>query len=246
MKSATTSAKSTLQRVFAFFAILLLMVFVFVFLTITFGQVSGSEFAPDGFRRRTFIFYQIPLLKLQITPVFRNDSSNDLENYLRTKNIVKAPKKVGRWDSVQVSTGSNISDGDAFILCNYLDATNLARDLIWLEWTKSADNHKKFKPFWAAVQRAAEVEAYFVIPDLFETASDSSNSDPFEATLNSCLVESFTTAGDDHFSIGDYQRADELYSAAAKLDPENKKLIEKQSEAEQRIQETTAATAINE
>ena len=218
----------------------------FFFVILTFGQVAGSEFAPDGFRRRNFYFYQIPFLELQITPVFRSDSSNNLEEHLKLKKIVSSSKTARRWDSVLVTTGSVVSEGDAWILSNYLDTTDAKGNLVWLTWTKSAENNQKFKPFWAAVHRAAELKAYFMIPDLFGVAVDSPNSDQFQLKIDSVMVANLTAAGDDYASIGDHQRANELYSVAVELEPANKGLIEKQSQAQQFIEKTRATTAIEE
>jgi len=39
-----------------------------------FGMVVGEEFSPDKFARRSFIYYEIPLLGIQVSPVYRDDT----------------------------------------------------------------------------------------------------------------------------------------------------------------------------
>lgn len=202
---------------------------VFGFFVLSFGHVQGTEFAPDGFSRREFVFYQIPLIQLQITPVVRWDVSNDLEGHLTRKKVVPSSNNPSRWDSVQVGMGSVTTNGEALILCNYLDATDEKGELVWLGWTKSSENAKKFKPFWKAIRQAAQLEAYFCVPDLFRIAAESSDPITFQKQIDQLRLQRFTEAADDYAAVGDFQLADRFYTAAVEIGPGDEQLQEKQA-----------------
>ena len=132
------------------------------------GQVIGTEFTPDSFKRRDFAYFRIPLIKLQISPVVRWDSSNDLEKHLRRNSLKGLPVRATRWDVASVNSGAKSESGDAAILCSYLDTKNKDDELLWLVWTKA--DEKRAKPLWKAVHDAAKLDAYVCIPELFELA----------------------------------------------------------------------------
>ena len=138
------------------------------FMVLSFGHVTGSEFTPDRFARRDFAFYRIPLIRLQVSPVVRWDTTNDLETHLTQQKIIPKLPAPKRWDVVSVWAGSRNQKADAAILCRYLDTENDQGKLVWLEWTKS--DQKRAKPFWNAVHHAAKLKVYYLVPDLFELA----------------------------------------------------------------------------
>src|SRR5687767_2566698 len=120
---------------------LVFVVAVFIYSTLYFGFVEGQEFAADSFNRREFSFYQIPVIGLQITPIDRRDVTNDLEKYLVTQKLIATrtttmvPK---RWDLIYARRGyatnpqQLLSQGEARILCEYLDASDAKGNHIWL------------------------------------------------------------------------------------------------------------------
>ncbi len=85
----------------------LLVVAFFGGLTMMFGRVSGEEFSPEQFKRRTFSFYEIPIVGLQVWPVKHIDATGDVETEVVTKKLitVKKPEKP-RWDLVLGYRGS--------------------------------------------------------------------------------------------------------------------------------------------
>ncbi len=58
------------------------MVLVLVGVTLTRGHVTGVEFASSHFQLRKFEFYQLPVVHLQISPIWRSGMSSDFLLYL--------------------------------------------------------------------------------------------------------------------------------------------------------------------
>ena len=100
---------------------LLLMAGVVILATVYFGKVSGEEFSPTKFQRRIFSYVEIPLLKIQVSPISRDDKTSDLEKYLVKNKLLGTPAKEARWDLVWANGGQH---GEARILCTYLDSVN--------------------------------------------------------------------------------------------------------------------------
>src|SRR5262245_30912417 len=55
-----------------------------------FGMVTGVEFSPNAFERRSFYYYEVPILGIQIWPVVRTDTTGALEKHLATNKLVPA------------------------------------------------------------------------------------------------------------------------------------------------------------
>lgn len=138
------------------------------FLVLSFGRVAGVEFSPATFSTRSYSFFQIPLVQWQISPATRDDLSGDLKRYLKANSYLRT-LPTQRWDVITVSQAGRESEGDAIILHRYLSAKDSDGERIWLEWTRE---HRAFAgSFWVAVQHAADLRAYELIPDLFRFAS---------------------------------------------------------------------------
>ena len=139
------------------------------FITLVFGSVSGNEFAPDTFSRREFSYYQLPLVGRQVSAVRRVEKKSDLCQHLIDNGYITALSTASRWDLVAARCGTRqLRDGDALILCHYLDARDTDGELYWLDWTK--DHPKLAKLLWPKVAEAARAECYTVIPEMFRAA----------------------------------------------------------------------------
>jgi hypothetical protein len=149
-----------------------LLIGVGTFLVMTLGQVRGEEFSPYSFRQRSYLFYEVPGLRWQISPVFRDSTVGDLERSLTAKGMIKlAPDS--RWDVIRVAQGGQSLEGEAVILDRYLQLRVDGGSCKWLEWTLA---HDRLAPsLWAAVQHAAIHDAYELIPELFRFAERHDN-----------------------------------------------------------------------
>ena len=88
-----------------------------------YGHVSGEEFAPDTFERRVYSYFELPVLRIQVTPVRRTVSRPQLEQTLVDSKYITINSPPRRWDFViSHRLGEKWREGDAQILSQYLDA----------------------------------------------------------------------------------------------------------------------------
>ena len=220
MSSIRKRTGSVVRRALYILTAVLTFAGLFSFLVFSFGRVDGTEFSPDRFSRRDFTYYQIPIFKLQITPVVRSNPAHDLEDYLSNEKILLPGKTDDRWDPVNTFSGAAQIDGDAKILCNYLDTRNEAGGFLWLDWTKDEKNKKKIRPFWSAIHQAAKLNAYFAIPSFFEVAKQTLNAEAFETELRSVAKQQYFDAATDYESVNQSDTAKKLFAAARKQEIE--------------------------
>jgi tetratricopeptide (TPR) repeat protein len=183
-----------------------------------FGMVAGEEFCPHTFARRSFVFYRIPLVRLQITPVFRDNATNRLERYLTNIGLLPQPPAAGvRWDVVRAGgAGAWQWQGEASILCNYLDQQLPDGNYVWLQWSK--DHPELAKRLWPAVARAARSHLYTVIPDLMRLSEQTDSPHQLAQLLDSRLVEQYVWYGQIHQQLADHSAALDCFRAALTLD----------------------------
>lgn len=134
-----------------------------------FGQVQGREFCPHDFSERTFYFAQIPIVRLQVTPVFRTLQTSDISTHLRTSNLLpQAPKPI-RWDLTEGKRGSfQMATSGAEILDRYLTATDATNNSYWKQW--SVRKPEEAKILWPVVAKLAHTKTYPLVPEAFEAA----------------------------------------------------------------------------
>lgn len=202
--------------------VLLILGLLFV-VTLVFGRISGEEFAPQTFQRRTFHYYEVPLLRLQVWPVKRFNSTGDVEDKLvKQKLLPAATVAIPRWDLVRGYRGSKtIAEGDALILIRYLDEYDDTKNTyIWNTWT--TDQPDIAKVFWPHVARLAEQELYFFLPDLFELAVNAKHASTFTVELEKLLATKYYDFGIVQQKLGHHAAAVQLLTEATKLSPDNK------------------------
>jgi hypothetical protein len=182
--------------------------------TLLFGQHGGEEFCPDTFTRRSFFYFQIPLLGIQVTPIFRDDTTNSLENYLVAgKFVTRMPTDKPRWDLVtSLSAGSRVVRGDAEILCIYLDMADEKRRLIWQAWSDS--NPESATVLWPLVAQLARQQLYLLLPELFELANAESDPKTLAQKLDRSLGRQYGRLAEIQQKLGNRERARELQNLA--------------------------------
>jgi hypothetical protein len=182
--------------------------------TVLFGQHGGEEFCPDTFTRRSFFYFQIPLIGIQVTPIFRDDTTNSLENYLVAgKFLTRSAASSPRWDLVTAfSAGSRVVRGDAQILCSYLDMADENGRLIWQRWT---DTHSEAaKVLWPCVAQLARRQLYLLLPELFELAHSEADSTALAEKLDQSLAGQYQRLAEIQTKLGNRARAAELQNYA--------------------------------
>ena len=178
--------------------------------TLLFGQHGGEEFCPDTFTRRSFFYFQIPLVGIQVTPIFRDDTTNSLENYLVAgKFLTRSAAGDRRWDLVTaLSAGSRVVRGDAQILCSYLDMADENSRLIWQRWT---DTHpESAKVLWPRVAQLARQQLYLLLPELFELARSEADPKTLAEKLDQSLARQYRRLAEIQEKLGNHASAREL------------------------------------
>lgn len=194
------------RRVLSLFLTVLGLAGFGALLILMFGRVTLREFAPSSFKRRSFVYYQIPLLKQQITPTVRTDDSTSMDRYLRGANLIKVlPNPNARWDIVSVDSEL----GAAGILTKHLE---LDEGPTLEDWSK--DHPELAKCLWPAIQEAAQLYAYELTPELFERAMSATDPQLFCIQLNEWLATAYDELAADYRQSSDPQRAVALEKAA--------------------------------
>ena len=160
------------QRAIPFVIFTLIVFVVLVLMTMIFGQVSGEEFCPDTFERRRFHYYQIPILRIQVTGVSREDAGIGMASTVadHAPNVVTNPTSK-TWDLVSSSrVGAFEWLGDAKILCDLLTIRDANRKYAWEEWSETYP--KLADAFWPVVADVAQAGSYILMPELFDLAEN--------------------------------------------------------------------------
>ncbi len=182
--------------------------------TVLFGQHRGEEFCPNTFSRRTFFYFQIPLVGIQVTPIFRDDTTNSLENYLVANNLIKTASTAPlRWDLVRAfGVGSGAVRGDAEILSNYLDATDADGDLFWQKWSDKQGESAKL--LWPPVAELARQQLYILVPELFELAGAEPDAKRLAGRLHQSLARQYLRLAKIQQQLGRHETALDLLNHA--------------------------------
>lgn len=192
--------------------------------TLVQGRVSGTEFSPDTFQQRSFTFWEIPLVHLQISPIRRSGSVNSLTNYLKAKNLITSNSKQPTWHLVELSRGAvSASPGDAEILVGYLDA-NGGGTTTWRTW--SNDHPKRAAVLWPRVQQLAKRELYLLMPDLFEIARQAESPEQLRQQLDRYVVAQYAEMIADLIEAEQIDIAEGLLEEALEQAPEDPRLQE--------------------
>jgi hypothetical protein len=217
--------KGVVYGLWGILGILAVTLLVYV-LTLMFGGVHGTEFSPQTFERRSYSFYELPLVGVQVTAIRHDDMTGVVETFLTSNSYIATPP-AGRpqdWHIIVGSRGTKLlRKGDASILIQYLDSKDSADYHRWVKW--SEDNPKLAKVFWPAVQRLAEHDLYIFIPDLFLQAKQQVDAVKLQAALDKLLVEKLLFLARRLQSRGEHAEAVKVLDEAAKLEPANKEVL---------------------
>ena len=157
---------------------MVLLFFLFIVIR-TQGSIHGTEFSPTHFQLRSFSFYELPLIHVQLTPIKRTGSTIKTATYVRQNGLIKAATGTPTiWHLVALSRGiSGETPADANLLIEHLSLRSGANDY-WEQW--SIDHPKLAKILWPKIQTLAERELYFLMPTIFEIAMDEDNHVPLK------------------------------------------------------------------
>ena len=189
-----------------------------------FGQVQGREFAPSHFEIRQFSFTEIPLLRLQITPIRRVSESSVLQRYLNTSSLISRPAgQPTDWHIVELTRfGVSTEPADAKLLTDFLSIPYrgfaMQSDHYWHQWSILHPKHAAV--LWPQIQKLAERELYLLIPDVFQIAdadpqATTESVDAMRERLREFLITSYASLIDDMRAAGMDDVAESLRQEAA-------------------------------
>ena len=218
----TQSTRSTLRgKIFLWLAWIFGVSVVGAIVVLFFGQVTGEEFNPYTLANRSFHYYQIPGLQVQVSAIRRDETKSEFGQTLIDNGLVKAKQK-DEWHLVwaSVSEGSR-ERGDASILTRYID-TDLSTPL--KNW--SLKNPKSAAKFWPVALRVARRSHYLLIPDLMDLAAKTTDDKlaVFSKELNYSLVEQYLRAAKIQKAGGNEKGAAELVDYAQSYSKGNEEL----------------------
>jgi hypothetical protein len=168
----------------------LLLVFV---VTVMFGGVYGVEFCPQTFERRSYSYYELPILRVQVTGERHVDMTGDTEKFVTSEKYVTTGSGKKEWHVLVGSQGTRLRrPGDAGILVKYLDAEESGDRRRWVHWS---ENHNELaKILWPAVQQLALSEAYVFVPDLFDLTKTIDCDDELKQAVQKLIAAKIGTA----------------------------------------------------
>ena len=180
--------------------------------TLMFGLVEGTEFSPQTFKLRKFSYFQLPLVGAQVTGLHRE--ADTLPAASTVAKWIHRDSSADRWDLVGGRIAGVESDpGDASILLGYLQAER-GGDPEWIAWS---NEHADLAPaLWRVVSQLAQLDAYLVIPDVFDEAMDCQDWAPadFAARLRKRASASLRDMAAEISQQGEAQRANEFLMQA--------------------------------
>lgn len=169
---------------------------VLLLVTFAIGSVSGTEFNPQTFERRWFSFYEIPLVRLQVTPLWRVGANGDVEDLvIAQKYVTPPPKAPEQWELISlVRRNYKQPPTDVQILVRYLDANDEDRDSYWTQW--SIKHPEMAALLWPEAARLARLEQYVLLPPLFELARGAESVKTFQIELKQLQARQLQEAAD--------------------------------------------------
>jgi hypothetical protein len=186
--------------------------------TVMFGAVHGIEFSPQSFERRSYSFYEVPLLGIQLTAKREEDLSSNTETFLTSNKYIVPPASGKKdWHIVVGSRGPRLQrKGDAAILIQYLDAKDAQEYHRWVKW--SEDHPQQAKVFWPALQILASHELYVFVPALFELTKGAEDVELFRQALDREVADRLLFLKRRLDERGDHEAAQKVEKEAAALD----------------------------
>jgi hypothetical protein len=157
--------------------------------TVWLGGVYGTEFCPDTFEQRTFTFFEIPWIGIQVTGIRRDDDTGLVElHVVKEKYVIPKQTEPKVWHLARLSrTSGQSTTGDANLLLTYFDAKQAKGEPAWLNW--SEDNPDLAKVFWPVVAKAAREGNYVVMPELFSQARTANSAPELKKSLDAALAK---------------------------------------------------------
>lgn len=247
----------------------LIAIIMFVFL---FGSVSGEEFNPWTFRRQSYKYVQIPLLRVQIMPTryksrtgpaansiapilgLAPDPEFDEEDFGQDEDDTNSSKPkiavvktqtanpAGRWDLV---TSRRVAAVPWHGEAKILcDLLDMRDHKRNVTWKKwNTDHPKAANVLWPLIARTAQANLYVLIPELLEIATEETNAKKLQAKLEPFVVSEAEKMGAAFSKNSNHGRALESFQLALDYDANSTVAAAGIAKAKQAIADLEAAAA---
>jgi hypothetical protein len=195
-------------------ALLLLLASV----TLLFGGVSGIELSQQDLTARKFSYRQLPLVRIQISPVYREPifsaaSSVNIAQHLKPL----ARGKTIQWDLVEFSEANRSHPpADAAILYRILELKNTNNEFLWDAWSTKFPN--RAAEMWPAIQDLAQCRLYWVTPKVMELYRSGSTDSTLIPERNEILSSAAKLAIEDFAAAGQYEAARNVFQTLRRYD----------------------------
>jgi hypothetical protein len=155
--------------------------------------VHGVEFCPQTFERRSYSYYELPIVRVQVTGERHEDLTSATEKYVTSEKYITPGSGKKDWHVLVGSQGTRLRrPGDAGILMKYLDAAESGDRRRWVHWS---ENHAELaKILWPAAQQLALSEAYVFVPDLFDLTKTIDCDEEFKQAVQKLTAAKIGTA----------------------------------------------------
>src|SRR6476620_7286426 len=161
--------------------------------TVLFGGVHGVEFCPQTFERRSYSYYELPIVLIQITGERHEDLTGPTEQFVTSKSYITIGAGRKDWHVLVGSQGTRLRrPGDAGILIKYLDSEESGDRRRWVHWSEEHGDFAKI--LWPAVQQLARSEAYVFVPDLFDLTKTVDCDEEFQKAVQGLVKSKIGTA----------------------------------------------------
>jgi hypothetical protein len=238
---SASASHARIKRIVIGLVIPLAVLLIFALIVRAFGMVVGQEFSPDTFMQRSFVYWEIPLVGRQITPVYRTNDESAVVVHIRRKKLLPAsPRKEPRWHFVGAVRGHRLLTGDAGMLCTYFDIEQDGQEL-WLKWTQ--DNPKSAAILWPAIAEVARRQHYDFVPDIFQLAADAGDPARFRRDLDQLLARKYRDLAANQYDLEAYDEAIDLYTQALTHVPGDPAALTGRADAYQAASELKKAAA---
>jgi len=194
-----------------------------------FGSVSGTEFSPSHFKMRRFTVHEIPLLRIQISPMQRTAMQTATARYLIAQSLIQTPAgPPNDWQLVDLTRAKvNQTEADPKLLTDQLEfivynQANSTGNEFWHDW--SIREPAKAKVLWPVIQKLAIRELYVLIPKLFSLAIDANSERSLQQSIDDYLRVSYVNLVSEMRDAKRTELADEFLSEALADFPSDEKL----------------------
>lgn len=205
------------------------------------GRVSGTEFNPQSFDTRTFSFYEIPGLQIQLTPIQRTVSTPEVSRHLRNQGWIKVSRKKPSttWHTLNIARGSGNTAELASLLYDSIELFDYEqREFYWKRW--STTHRQQAAVLWPIVQKLANRELYIFIPELLALARATDPNEPPSVLANKLdqwLIYQYAIMVDDLRDAERQNLASELLEEALTDYPSAELLLKRRESVDQPVAE---------